>query len=211
MSHQTSRREHCAQRRADLSWAPVERVLREVLDTPLDVEDRLSRAADASPSAATVRLLAAVADEPLSPRARVDFLVCVEKAQAWLASLTTRPLVEAVGTVDLPGVRDPLAGPSIALLEQDADREDIRVALRLSDPAVRSRINVARWLAGPLAATGRALAEGHLSWLQARALVEAAATVADGQASAFESAVLPRMMGRDLSFTRRVIRRARTS
>jgi hypothetical protein len=140
----------------------------------------------------------------------VGFLVCVEKAQAWLASLTTRPLVNAVGAVDLPRVRDPLAGPALVQLEQDADREDIRVALRLSDPAVRARIDVARWLSGPLSATHRALAEGHLSWLHARALAEAAATVADDQVSALESAVLPRIMGRDLSFTRRVIRRELT-
>ena len=200
--------------RADVSWSSVEDALGVSLKSwdagpaiGASLEDRLSEAARTAPSAPTVALLAEAKDATLSPQGRVDFLTCVEKAQAWLASLATQPLVDHVGVADRPGADDPTAPASIERLEQAADREDIRVALRLSDPVVRTRIHVARWLSGPLAATGRALATGSISWHHALAVVEAAVSLDDAAVPDFEAAVLERIPDRDLTFARRVIRR----
>jgi hypothetical protein len=199
---------------ADVSWSSVEDALGVVLGTweaagagGASLEDRLAAAASDAPSATTVALLTEAENAPLSASGRVDFLVCVEKTQAWLAFLATRRIVEHVGATDEPGADDPMAPASLERLEQAADREDIRVALRLSDPVVRTRIHVARWLAGPLAATGETLAAGRISWQHALAVAEAAATVDDNQVAGFEAAVLARIPDRDLTFARRVIRR----
>lgn len=172
-----------------------------------EVAAAMAWAATTEPGPGVVDVLALVDPARLSSTARVDFLVAAERCQAWLASLATRPLVASVGGVDLPETQSATGPVGLAHLEQAAAREDVRCALRLSDPAVRTRIDVARALTGPLEATAAALTEGRISWPQTRVLVEATAGHGDADAAELEAAVLPRVLDRDLAHTRRVVRR----
>ncbi len=110
----------------------------------------------------------------LEPVDAVTFLQVVERITAWLRSRRNAALIAAASPV--PRVEE------FTILEPDdrertfriADvvREEIAVALRWTHSAAQREIDSARILAGPLLATGSALAAGEISAQHAQVLVE---------------------------------------
>lgn len=115
----------------------------------------------------------------LTPRAAVAALQAVERKLAQLHALQARLLVAAADeqphvaeyAVLLPG-DDPGREEERIIRIQDAVREEIAAALRWSPVTAQYRIDAARLLAGPLAATATALAQGAITPAHARVVVE---------------------------------------
>jgi hypothetical protein len=170
-------------------------------------DDRVRRAASSEPSPETVAVLAEVNPATLSDDGRLSYLQAVERAQAWLSSLTTEPIVNMVGPAVLADTED---GDNVDL-HQASVREEIRLALALSRPGAEVRIDVAMQLCGRLTATQAALAAGTITFMHARTLVEAVVGLDDETAVAIEGRVLPKCIDRPLSSLRRALRAALAS
>ena len=121
----------------------------------------------------------ATASFELSPRAAVEALKAVERQLAQLHALQVRLLVAAADVrphiaeyaVLLPG-DDPWQEEERVIRIEDSVREEIAAALRWSPVTAQYRIDHARLLAGPLAPTAAALAEGTITPAHARVVVE---------------------------------------
>jgi hypothetical protein len=81
--------------------------------------------------------------------------------------------------------------PSRGSAEEDWAREGIGAALGLAPGTALGQLEVARALAGRLAATGAALGQGEISALQARAMAEETRRLADAVVREVEETVLP--------------------
>jgi hypothetical protein len=127
------------------------------------------------PGAEVVGQLASIDVSGLGPDGAITYLQVVERVEGWLAAQRNAGLVAAAApeprieqfTVLVPG-SDQEREVRIA----DAAREEIAAALRWSPATAAARIDTARLLAGPLAATGAALAAGLVSGAHVAVMVE---------------------------------------
>lgn len=92
----------------------------------------------------------------LTPAGRIDYLAYMEKQHSWLTSLIQEAMLVVAGD-EVCVDEDPWGEV------EDAQREDVATALRLSPVSAQSRIDVARTLANNLPATCEALATGAIS------------------------------------------------
>lgn len=145
--------------------------------------------------------------ELLNSLASVPLDTIDEASARWLLEAWERQArwVAARGQAILARV----AGPACELARSDDwVHEDVAVALDLAPSTAFVRVEVARRLAGTLAATAEALERGEISALHACALAEETDALTDDQAHAVEERVLGRRRWRTVPQLRRAVRRA---
>ena len=141
--------------------------------TPMN-EDRVATLLAAAPGIKTLGELIAIDPQELSPGARIDYLAALERQSSWLQAAMQRAIVAVAGITE--GKSD---GPFTGV--DEAEREDVSSALRLSAGTAQMRIDVARTLVNHLPNTCSALATGELSAAHATVIAkETAAAIRDG-------------------------------
>ena len=125
--------------------------------------------------------LIAIRPRELSSSGKIDYLAALEKQHSWLTSLIQEATLA-------------IAGNSPAETEvlwdgvDEAEREDVATALRLSPSTAQLRIDVARTLSNHLPATCDALASGQIS-------ASHATLIARESADAMKRGVSPDILG----------------
>ena len=138
------------------------------------VEEIVAGLLVAAPGIKTLAELIAIDPQDLPPAARVDYLAALERQSSWLQAAMQRAIVAVAGIE--AGQSD---GPFSGL--DEAEREDVSSALRLSAGTAQMRIDVARTLVNHLPNTCSALATGELSAAHATVIAqETAAAIRDG-------------------------------
>jgi hypothetical protein len=126
------------------------------------------------PGIETLTALVAIDPEDLSRGARVDYLSAVERQTGWLQALIQRAIVAVAGT-------EPSEADGIYEGVDDAEREDISAALRMSGNSAQYKIDIARSLINTLPNTCSALATGEISPAHANVIArETAAAIREG-------------------------------
>ena len=139
-----------------------------------DCEDCVATLLAAAPGIKTLGGLIAIDPQELSPAARIDYLAALERQSSWLQAAMQRAIVAVAGISE--GRSD---GPFTGV--DEAEREDVSSALRLSAGTAQMRIDVARTLVNHLPNTCSALATGELSAAHATVIAkETAAAIRDG-------------------------------
>ena len=139
-----------------------------------DITAHVSELLSAAPGINTLASLIAIDPQDLSPAARVDYLSALEKQSSWLQAAMQRAIV-AVAGIESSISEGPFSGVD------EAEREDVSSALRLSAGTAQMRIDVARTLVNHLPNTCSALATGELSAAHATVIAkETAAAIRDG-------------------------------
>jgi hypothetical protein len=139
-----------------------------------DREDCVATLLAAAPGIKTLGELIAINPQELSPSARIDYLAALERQSSWLQAAMQRAIVAVAGISE--GKSD---GPFTGV--DEAEREDVSSALRLSAGTAQMRIDVARTLVNHLPNTCSALATGELSAAHATVIAkETAAAIRDG-------------------------------
>lgn len=150
------------------------------LHTVEDLSQLVSDLLIAIPSAAVLESLAAIDPYSLTPALRIDFLAALERQDGWLFALKQRAITAVAGAQASVG-EGPLFGVD------EAEREDVSTALRLSPSTAQMRIDVARNLVNNLPNTCSALALGEISSAHATVIArETASAIQDGMS---ESAI----------------------
>jgi hypothetical protein len=160
----------------------------EILDAPGQAAGWL---AVERPGPDTVGAVSMLDPASLDQAGRVDALVALERAAAWVAGLQQRVLA----TLD----------------DDDEDgwmREGVACALSLSGVSAQHRLAVAQELTGRLPNTLRLLESGVISYLQAMTLAEASYGLDDDTVAAVERRVLARAGEQTVGEFRRSVRRA---
>ncbi len=170
--------------------APPPLSLAEITDDP---DQAAAWLAGQAPGPDAVAALSMLDLAGLSPGGRVDVLVALERHLAWLSGVQAQVLA-AMAADD--GSEDRWV------------REEVGCALRLSAVTAQRRLAVAETLAGTLAATGRALRRGRVSYLHAMTLAEATYGLDDETVVAVEERVLRCAGGQTLAEFKRSVRRA---
>ncbi|MDP1712994.1 MAG: DUF222 domain-containing protein [Candidatus Nanopelagicaceae bacterium] len=126
-----------------------------------------------------IRVLTEILDiDPfeLSQSDRIDYLTALERQTSWLQAAMQRAIVAVAG--DEPSRTDDLWGGV-----DEAEREDVATALRLSGSTAQSRIDVARTLVNHLPNICSALSTGEISPAHATVIArETASAIRDGLA-----------------------------
>jgi hypothetical protein len=147
---------------------------REAHASASDREDCVATLLAAAPGIKTLGGLIAIDPQELSPAARIDYLAALERQSSWLQAAMQRAIVAVAGISE--GKSD---GPFTGV--DEAEREDVSSALRLSAGTAQMRIDVARTLVNHLPNTCSALATGELSAAHATVIAkETAAAIRDG-------------------------------
>ena len=92
----------------------------------------------------------------LTPSGRIDYLAALEKQHSWLTSLIQDATLAIAGN-------EPTVSDEMWNGVDEAEREDVATALRLSPVTAQMRIDVARTLTNHLPETCSALAQGDIS------------------------------------------------
>ena len=146
----------------------------ELVSNSSDREDCVASLLAAAPGIKTLGGLIAIDPQELSPAARIDYLAALERQSSWLQAAMQRAIVAVAGISE--GKSD---GPFTGV--DEAEREDVSSALRLSAGTAQMRIDVARTLVNYLPNTCSALATGELSAAHATVIArETAAAIRDG-------------------------------
>jgi hypothetical protein len=146
----------------------------EFVSSGSDREDCVATLLAAAPGIKTLGGLIAIDPQELSPAARIDYLAALERQSSWLQAAMQRAIVAVAGISE--GKSD---GPFTGV--DEAEREDVSSALRLSAGTAQMRIDVARTLVNHLPNTCSALATGELSAAHATVIAkETAAAIRDG-------------------------------
>lgn len=110
----------------------------------------------------------------LAQPARIDYLAALERQTSWLQAAMQRAIVAVAG-------EEPSRNEDIWGGVDDAEREDVAAALRLSGSSAQMRIDVARTLVNHLPNTCSALASGEISPAHATTIArETASAIRDG-------------------------------
>jgi len=112
----------------------------------------------------------------LTKSGRVDYLSALEKQSGWLQSLMQRAIVAVAGS-------EPTKSESKYSNVDDANREEVGAALRMSGNTAQYRIDVARTLTAHLPETCNALATGEISAAHATAIARESANIIASGAS----------------------------
>lgn len=138
--------------------------------------DQVAQLLNAIPGITTLAKLVAIDPKDLSASSRIDYLTALERQTAWLQALMQRAIIAVAGNA--PSVA---SGDDIFFGVDEAEREDVSTALRLSAGTAQSRIDVARTLVNHLPNTCSALATGDISLAHANVIAkETAAAIRDG-------------------------------
>lgn len=121
------------------------------------------------PSATVLAQLAAIDPLSLPMAARIDYLEALERQKSWLQALMQRAIIAVAGR-EASESDDPIYGID------EAEREDISTALRLSPASAQHQIDIARALTNYLPNTCSALATGEISSAHATAIAREAAS-----------------------------------
>ena len=168
--------------------------------------DVLASLADLEPSPFVLSVLMTIDRTSLRDDDAVTYLRILERVCGWLASIQAEVLVAAAGRE--PRIEDFTLFDERTIRVEDAVREEIAAALRWSPVTTQHRIDTARLLAGPLAATHEALAMGEITSGHVAVIVEAAGRVPEESYGALQRRLLPVARRGTLSAARAAARRA---
>jgi len=133
------------------------------------INERIIALLSAIPSAKVLAELAAIDPHTLELAARIDYLSALERQTSWLQALMQRAIIAVAGR-QASESNDPIYGID------EAEREDISTALRLSPTSAQHKIDIARALTNHLPNTCSALAVGEISTAHATAIAREAAS-----------------------------------
>lgn len=134
-----------------------------------DINERIVLLLSAIPSAKVLAELAAIDPHTLELVARIDYLTALERQTSWLQALMQRAIIAVAGR-QASESNDPIYGVD------EAEREDVSTALRLSPTGAQHKIDIARALTNFLPNTCSALAVGEISTAHATAIAREAAS-----------------------------------
>jgi hypothetical protein len=138
----------------------------------------VSRLLVAAPGIDTLASLSAINPFDLPAAARIDYLSALERQISWLQSMMQRAIVAVAGEEGSKS-EDMFTGVD------DAEREDVATALRMSTGTAQIRIDVARTLVNHLPNVCSALAMGEISPAHATVIArESASAIRDGMGPA---------------------------
>ena len=146
------------------------------LASDLDLTSKVAQLLNSIPGIKTLSELVSIDPGKLSPSSRIDYLTALERQTAWLQALMQRAIIAVAGNdPSIANGQEPFFGVD------EAEREDVSTALRLSAGTAQSRIDVARTLVNHLPNTCSALATGDISLAHANVIAkETAAAIRDG-------------------------------
>jgi hypothetical protein len=133
------------------------------------INERIVLLLSAIPSAKVLAELAAIDPHTLELAARIDYLTALERQTSWLQALMQRAIIAIAGRQASEN-NDPIYGID------EAEREDVSTALRLSPTGAQHKIDIARALTNYLPNTCSALAVGEISTAHATAIAREAAS-----------------------------------
>ena len=133
------------------------------------INERIVLLLSAIPSAKVLAELAAIDPHTLELAARIDYLTALERQTSWLQALMQRAIIAVAGR-QASESNDPIYGID------EAEREDVSTALRLSPTGAQHKIDIARALTNHLPNTCSALAVGEISTAHATAIAREAAS-----------------------------------
>lgn len=145
-------------------------------ENPLEANltERVGELLRATPGVDTLAALLLVDPFLLAQPARIDYLAALERQTSWLQAAMQRAIVAVAG--EEPSQTEDIWGGV-----DDAGREDVAAALRLSGSSAQMRIDVARTLVNHLPNTCSALASGEISPAHATTIArETASAIRDG-------------------------------
>jgi hypothetical protein len=138
----------------------------------------VSRLLVAAPGIETLTSLSTINPFDLSAAARIDYLSALERQISWLQAMMQRAIVAVAGEEGSKS-EDMFTGVD------DAEREDVATALRMSTGTAQIRIDVARTLVNHLPNVCSALAMGEISPAHATVIArESASAIRDGMGPA---------------------------
>ena len=144
------------------------------LGTDPDLNARVVALLAAYPGIQTLTGLVAIDPNELNQSGRIDYLSALERQSAWLQAVMQRAIVAVAGN-------DPSTPEKTWDGIDEAEREEVAAALRLSGNTAQMRIDVARILINHLPNTCSALAMGEISASHATVIAkETAAAIRDG-------------------------------
>ncbi len=148
----------------------------QALASDLDLTIKVAELLNSIPGIKTLSELVSIDPGKLSPSSRIDYLTALERQTAWLQALMQRAIIAVAGNdPSVANGQEPFFGVD------EAEREDVSTALRLSAGTAQSRIDVARTLVNHLPNTCSALATGDISLAHANVIAkETAAAIRDG-------------------------------
>ena len=130
---------------------------------PPALTDRVTQLLHAIPSAKVLAELAAIDPMQLPMASRIDYLTAIERQESWIQALMHRAIVAVAGRESHES-EDPIYGID------EAEREDVSTALRVSPGSAQIKIDIARALTNHLPNTCSALAVGEISAAHANAI-----------------------------------------
>ncbi|MEY4901768.1 MAG: hypothetical protein RLZZ190_495 [Actinomycetota bacterium] len=138
----------------------------------------VSRLLTAVPGIDTLTSLFAIDPFDLPAPARIDYLSALERQMSWLQAMMQRAIVAVAG-------EEGSKSDDIFTGVDDAEREDVATALRMSTSTAQIRIDVARTLVNHLPNVCSALAMGEISPAHATVIArESASAIRDGMGPA---------------------------
>jgi hypothetical protein len=138
----------------------------------------VSRLLTAAPGIETLTSLFAINPFDLPAPARIDYLTALERQMSWLQAMMQRAIVAVAG-------EEGSKSDDIFTGVDDAEREDVAAALRMSTGTAQIRIDVARTLVNHLPNVCSALAMGEISPAHATVIArESASAIRDGMGPA---------------------------
>ena len=138
----------------------------------------VSRLLTAAPGIDTLASLSAIDPFDLPAAARIDYLSALERQISWLQAMMQRAIVAVAG-------EEGSKSEDIFTGVDDAEREDVAAALRMSTGTAQIRIDVARTLVNHLPNVCSALAMGEISPAHATVIArESASAIRDGMGPA---------------------------
>lgn len=139
-----------------------------------DVTEKVAQLLRATPGINSLTALLMIDPFTLPQPARIDYLAALERQTSWLQAAMQRAIVAVAG--EEPSQTEDIWGGV-----DDAEREDVAAALRLSGSSAQMRIDVARTLVNHLPNTCSALASGEISPAHATTIArETASAIRDG-------------------------------
>ena len=143
-------------------------------NTGAELGSRVLALLTAHPGIETLGGLVDIDPNDLNQGERIDYLTALERQSAWLQAVMQRAIIAVAGA-------KASASEKIWDGVDDAEREDVAAALRLSGSTAQMRIDVARTLINHLPNTCSALAMGEISAAHATVIAkETAAAIRDG-------------------------------
>lgn len=151
-------------------------------------DEQVAELLRARPGIETLTSLLLINPFALRQSARIDYLTALERQTSWLQAAMQRAIVAVAG-------EEPSRNEEIWGGVDEAEREDVATALRLSGSSAQMRIDVARTLVTHLPNTCAALASGEISPSHATVIArETASAIRDGLSPLAISAVEERAL-----------------